>query len=346
MTRLLEVLVALFIVFLLTVIYGVLLPSHGHIERTLEISHPLRQVYDVLNGYRTYPVWNALSAYDPKLQLNFEGPEAGKGARVKWYSLNETVGTGSLSIIDSEPDKSVVMAIENGWRGTNKTYTIDLKPGATGKTLKITWAYDVDYGWNLRSRYSGLYLEGDPATQVQVHLNKLANMLATFPNVDYKNVNFSIVDVPAKPVLFISTKAKRTLDDVAEATDKAMTEIQTLIRKYRLNQVGPRQTITTNWGDENYEFDIAVPVDHADIPISGNVKAGNSYSGKALMVSLEGSPAQLPPARLMLKAYAYTHGYLFDESSEGSGRFFDELTSEPKAADDAQKFNVYLPIQI
>jgi hypothetical protein len=65
-----------------------------------------------------------------------------------------------------------------------------------------------------------------------------------------------------------------------------------------------------------------------------------------LTTSFTGSAAQLPLMRLMLKAYAYTHGYLFDESSEGNGRFFDELTTvDPQAGDDQQSYSVYLPIQ-
>jgi hypothetical protein len=60
-------------------------------------------------------------------------------------------------------------------------------------------------------------------------------------------------------------------------------------------------------------------------------KAGTSYGGKALVTSFTGSPAQLPLSRLMLKAYAETHGYSFDESGEGAGRPFDELTSQPGA---------------
>ena len=50
-------------------------------------------------------------------------------------------------------------------------------------------------------------------------------------------------------------------------------------------------------------------------------------------------------SELVLKAYAYTHGYVFDESSEGNGRFFDELNSDPKADADKQAYTVYLPIQ-
>ena len=110
--------------------------------------------------------------------------------------------------------------------------------------------------------------------------------------------------------------------------------------------VGPRTTVTTNWGDENYDFDIALPVDRADAQVADPVKAGNSYGGKALVVSFTGTAAQLPLMRLVLKAYAYTHGYVFDESSEGNGRFYDQLTNaDAKADDSSQAFSVFLPIQ-
>jgi len=55
MTRLLEVLVAIAIVFVLAVILGVVLPDHLHIERSVVVSSPVRQVYDVLSGFHTYP---------------------------------------------------------------------------------------------------------------------------------------------------------------------------------------------------------------------------------------------------------------------------------------------------
>lgn len=349
MTRLLELLVAIAIVFVLAVLFAVALPSHRHIERTVEVSSPVRQVYDVIDGFRTYPSWNALRAYDPKVQLNFEGQVAGPGAKLSWTSTDARIGNGSLTLAaDPAPqqDKQVTWTLLNNWQGENKTFTIDIDPAANGKTAKITMGYDVDYGWDLVARYSGMYLEGDPATQVMYQLTSLQSMIATFPNVDYKDQAIALQDETAKPILFVSTTAKRTLDDVSDATDKAMVLLQAVIKKDKLNVAGQRITITTNWGDENYDFDIALPVDHNDAAVSDPVKTGQSYGGKALMTSFTGSPAQLPLMRLMLKAYAYTHGYVFDESSEGNGRFYDELTTtEAKVAEDAQSFSVYLPIQ-
>jgi len=348
MTRLLELLVALAIVFVLAVILGVCLPDHAHIERSVVVSSPVRQVYDVISGFHTYPSWNALRAYDPKVQLNFKGPDAGPGAEVDWTSNDDRIGAGSLTVANDpapQPDKEITWTLSNNWKGENKRFTIDVKQSENRKTATVTMGYDVDYGWDLLARYSGLYLEGAPATQISFQLSALQNMLATFPNVDYKEQQIDLKDVAAQPILYVSTTAKRTLDDVADATDKAMAQIQATIKKDKINAVGGRITVTTNWGDENYDFDVAQPVDKADAAVADPVKAGQSYGGKALVTSFTGSPAQLPLARLMLKAYAYTHGYVFDESSEGPNRFFDQLNSDPKAEADQQQYTVYLPIQ-
>ena len=66
-----------------------------------------------------------------------------------------------------------------------------------------------------------------------------------------------------------------------------------------------------------------------------------------MTTSFTGSPAQLPLSRLLLKAYSYTHGYGFDESSQGTGRMYDELTTtDAHAEQDNQSYTVYLPIQV
>jgi len=313
--------------------------------------------------------------------MTFEGPETGEGAKVIWSSAAQQVGTGNLEIKKIEQDSKVEMALNNSWSGEDKKYTITLLPSQNGKTVTINWAYDADYGWNLIWRYAGLYIHGDPASQIQSSLNNLAAMLASFPNVDYKDQKIDVTDVAARPVFVVPAKAKRSLEDVAEATDTAMKEIEAALKKTGLSIAGPRMTITTNWGEEDYAFAVAVPVsattftldkqqytietpapkpeptgdeeqktfkpgdkdDDGLLVIDGNVRAALWYQGKALVTEYTGSPAALPLLRLMEKAYAETHGYAYAEM--GEGRFWDELTSAPDAAEDQQTFKVYLPIQ-
>ncbi len=382
MTRVLEVLVSLVIVFVLSVIVGVLLPAHGHVERSVEVSSPLRQVYDSVNTFHRFPEWSALRRMDPQIRFTLEGPEAGQGARVKWSSASPQVGEGSLEIAKTEQDSSVTMALDNAWSGENKTYTITLVPAQNGKTVTINWAYDADYGWNLIWRYAGLYIHGDPASQISTNLSNISAMLASFPNVDYKDQKIDVVDVTARPVLLVATKAKRSLEEVADATDTAVKEIEAIMKKTGLAAAGPPMTITTNWGEEDYAFSVAVPVDQTtftldkqqytietptpkasstgdeeetaplkpgDKDVDGllvlddKVRAALWYQGKALVTEYTGSPAALPLLRLMEKAYAETHGYPYAEM--GMGRFWDENTSPADAAEDQQTYKVYLPIQ-
>lgn len=384
MIRIFEVLIALLLVFVLAVVIAVLLPAHGHIERTVEVSSPIRQVYDSINTFRRFPQWSALRNHDPQVQMTLAGPESGNGAKVSWTSALPKVGNGNLEITASDPDSKVTMALDNDWIGENKSYTLQLQPSSNGKTLKINWSYDVDYGWNLMARFGGLYINGDPASRIQLSLNNLAALLAGFPNTDYKDQQIGVSDIAAQPVFLVETKAKRTLDDVAEATTTAMGQIEAAMKKAGLAAVGPRMTITTNWGEDDYTFSVAVPVSapafmlggqqytiatpvplavadgeddaapavlnpgekdrHGLLVVDANVRAALWYQGKALVTDYTGSPAALPLLRVNQKAYAETHGYRYNDS--GLGRPWDELTSAPDAAQDQQIFKVYLPIQL
>ena len=69
MTRLLELLVSLLIVAALVVVVGVLLPSHGHLERSVDVPNPIRQIYDSLNTMRRFPDWSPERRLDPLVTM-------------------------------------------------------------------------------------------------------------------------------------------------------------------------------------------------------------------------------------------------------------------------------------
>lgn len=385
MIRIFEVLLALLIVLLLAVVVGVMLPSHGHIERTVEVSSPVRQVYDSVDTFRRYPQWSALRNVDPNVKMTLSGPESGPGAKVSWTSALEKIGNGSLEIKSNEQDSSVSMAVDNGWVGTNKTYTVSLVPSSNGKTLNIKTAYDVDYGWNLLWRYGGLYINGDPAALIQGSLNNLASLLAGYPNTDYKDQPIEVVDVAAKPVFLVATTAKRSLEDVEEATDVAIGEIEAAMAKAGLTAAGPRMTITTTWGDEDYNFSVAIPVDATSFTLDGKQYTIDTPVAPASSTDSdeEEAPAALVPGEkdrkgllvvdqnvraalwyqgkalvtdytgspaalplLRLNQKAYAETHGYRYNEGGLlGRFWDELVSAPDVAQDAQEFKVYLPIE-
>lgn len=385
MIRIFEVLVSLVIVFVLAVLIGVLLPSHGHVTRVVEVSSPVRQVYDTLNTFRRFPQWSAFRGLDPQTQFKVEGPDFGPGSKVSWTSSNARVGSGDYEITKSEQDSKIEMAVKNKWTGENKKFTIDLEPSANGKTVKIHWAFDADYGWDLMARYAGLYIYGDPAQTIQSDLNNVAAILAGFPNTDYKDQKIDIVEIASKPVLLVATKAKRSLDDVAESTDTAVAEIEALMKKAGLTAAGPAMTITTNWGDEDYAFSIAIPVDKTTFTLDKTdftIDAPAPKPSDTAEDSGEGEEKTLNPGdrdehgllvlggnvraalwyqgRALMSEYvgspaslplyrlnlkAYAETHGYRYAEAGLGRFWDENVSAPDAPAGEETFRVYLPIQ-
>jgi hypothetical protein len=407
MTRVLEFIVALIIVAVAGVVVGVIMPGSGHVERSLVVSKDLRQVYDVVANFRTFPDYGVLRAYDPKTQYTLSGNAYGPGSEISWSSEDPKVGNGKLTVASAQPDfnkidttvnsAQVIWNVDNDWRGSDKHFTLDLlRQGQTGKLTKITWSYDVTYGFNILNRYSNMYIHGAPDAFIQYSLNNLQNVLAGIQNVDYSALVPYIVQTKPTPVLIVSTSMKRKdgLDGLNEATDAAIKEIQDAAKKLGVHTTGERTIFTTNYGDETYTFDVAEQIDSASLTVAGqsvqltaptppaldngapassstaaapanadngqpgskdrygrliidnNVRATLAFGGPALEAPWNGTAAGVPQTRDMLKAYAQTHGYKYDEVTN---RLYDIL-AQPEVKDAGgnittyAQYDVYLPI--
>ncbi len=272
MTRVLEFVVALIIVFVLAVIVALFLPSHAHIDRSIEISHNPRHIYDVLNNFRRFPDYagGELKLHDPNVKFTLSGPAYGPGATISWTG-NADIGNGKLvnesGNIDISNRSTVVWDLTNDWRGKNKTFTIDVVPNQSQRVSRVTWSYDVDYGWNLIDRYSQLWIHGKPAALIQYGLESLQTMLAGINNVDYSKIGAGLYRTNATPVLLVSTKAERTIDDIDAAKVEGRKKIQAAMDKLGVKAAGPTTYITTNYGDTTYTFDVAVPIDTTTLTI-------------------------------------------------------------------------------
>jgi hypothetical protein len=282
MMRVFEFLVALIIVVVIGVVAAVVMPSSGHVERSLVIGKDMRQVYDVLDNYRRLPDYSVLRSLDKDVKFSFSGKAYGPGAEVSWDSSNAKVGKGNLTIASAKPEfdhinsttneASIVWNLDSDWRGLDKHFTLDLKrQGSRGQLTAVTWSYDVAYGWNLVNRFANLYIHGDPDQFIQFGLNNLQNVLAGVPNIDYSSLVPYIEQTQPTPVLLVSTSIARKdgLDGLNEAVAKAKTQIETAAKKLGVNITGPRVLITTNYGEENYTFDVALPIDSSTLTLNG-----------------------------------------------------------------------------
>lgn len=261
MTRFLEVVAAVLIVFVVFVTFGILLPAERRIEHTVETNRPVRIVYDIINGFTRFHDWNALRMQDPRIRYSISGPQFGEGAKLDYRSFYRNVGEGSWTLIESKIDgdtANVVFEIDDKSFGVNKRMRFDIERKT--RTTQITQRYTVDYGWDLRGRFAGIYAPRNFGRDIRKSLDNLGALLATIPNFDYTDVVVRTVEVPAQNVLFMETKSERNITAVENATTTQLKWIKQVMDKNGLVPAAPFRLVTTNFGSDSYEFDIQQPV--------------------------------------------------------------------------------------
>ncbi|HET6603389.1 MAG TPA: SRPBCC family protein [Xanthomonadaceae bacterium] len=258
MIRLLEFVIALVIVAVVFLVVGLVLPSHRHVEHSIETNHPIRQVYDTVSGFERFPEWHPMRATDPDVEYRIPGSPRGEGAVLEFESADRRLGSGTWEIVEAVEDTEVVFELQDTAYGTGKTHRIEVEE--RGKTVVITWSYDVEYGWNLFGRYAGLYINRHVGDTIKSGLNNVAGLIATMPNFDYSQLVVTKELLQPQHIVYSSKTADRNITAVAGKMDEGLAQVRRAIESNGLEAAGPPRLITTNFGDEKYDFDIALPV--------------------------------------------------------------------------------------
>ena len=298
MTRLIEILISLAIVTALFLLVGLLLPSSRHLNEKVETNRKMTIVYDTIDSLRRFHDWNPLVLRDPKMKLQMSGPGSGVGARLDYSSDNAQLGDGSWEIVSTEPNRSVVYALTNPQRGSNKRMGFYLKPtGRGGRNIEITQTYDVDYGWDLIGRYAGLYVSRHVGDDIKLGLERLSNSLAQVPNVDYrvqgsKMDGLKTVDVPAENLLVVNAGSiERSNRAIGESMKANMEWIKRTMDANGLAPAGKMRIVTAELGRETYTFQVAQPVLKR-----GGASASGDASGEDENAGQDTAAVQMPAA--------------------------------------------------
>lgn len=322
MIRLLELLIAFVIVAIVFVIIGVFLPRRATVERSVELTNPIVQVFDTVNGYRKFANWSAFTVVDPRAKTKASGPQSGEGATFSWESFEKGVGKGNIEIIESVPNERVVAKLTNFWRGDNKRSSIFLKTQPTTGATRLLWKVSLDCKWDLLCRYQGMYLNGRMGELMRTSLNKLATTMASYPNVDYSQVDIGEVDTEVKPLLYVESEVTSIPIEWATAEavqDSAWMEVEAFIAANNLVATGPRTRVVVELAEEKNIFQMGIPVAAIDaVAPTGNVRIGQLPATTAVRVSYVGHRVGLNRPRDMLRAYSLTHGYTYDPDYAGT----------------------------
>ena len=145
------------------------LPGHVTVARSMVINAPESIVFTYLNNVHRFGDWSPWASRDPELTVSYSGPDQGKGAKVEWTSSKASVGTGSMEITESNPNRHIDLAVD--FNGLDGTAYYDVAPSGSGS--KVTWGLSYDSGTSPLKRWKGLMLDRYLGAEFRDGLGKL-----------------------------------------------------------------------------------------------------------------------------------------------------------------------------
>lgn len=177
MKFLLRLLVGLFVLVLLLLGVGFLLPADFKVQRTATINAPAATVYALISAPKAWKDWSVWNERDPNMKVSYSGPEAGAGAKWSWESPTE--GNGNMEFVSAKPDQEIGYKLSFPDFGMTSDGLLTLTP--TGEGVSISWSNQGNLGMNPLNRWFGLFMDKMVGPDFEAGLAKLKKLAESQP---------------------------------------------------------------------------------------------------------------------------------------------------------------------
>ncbi len=141
------------------VLVGLFLPDHARLQRQIEIAAPPERIYAQIADLRAFHAWSPWRQSNQYGGWRFSDPSTGVGARMSWLSQDQSEELGSMQITRTEPPRLVEFRLQFGDKGDGLArFRIEPVEFDQDRT-RVTWEFETDFGWDIFSRYVGLFLD-------------------------------------------------------------------------------------------------------------------------------------------------------------------------------------------
>jgi hypothetical protein len=296
-------------------LYGVgrfLLPNALTVTQQVSVDRPRASVFAMINDLRIAKEWSPYYAMDPDAEYAFSGDTPGAGQTMRWISDVRDVGTGRMSIVDSIENESVESILELRDRAATLASHMELRQ-SEGGTL-VTWEVSAECAEgsiNVPCRYMNFFvLRGMVQRHLDSGLQRLKTLVEQLPNVNFEGLNpqFNTIE-PRNFVYSVVETSASDLTEINRAESLAVEQVRNFMGQYGLTAAGPLVRVVTDF-DANanrMSFRVGYPFTGPTPLTVVGVQLGQTPSGEAMHVLVEGSRRQVQVAYAQMNTYMQAH---------------------------------------
>ncbi len=240
-----KLVIALLVIIAFVLIAAVFLPSKKHIEDSITINAPAKDIYEQVVNLKNWQKWSPFAKGDSAMKNYYEGAPKGVGAIMRWESKKE--GNGKMTIDEVQKYKSIKTTIEFEKQGTSHSAWLFEE---SKKSTRVTWSIDVEVLGYPVGRIMGLFMPNmihksfkEGLATLKKVSEEYSKMLMTFRTSDIK-----VKQVEKQYALII--KDSSTCDDVDLLFAKLYDQIGKYVGENKIDIVGAPFARYLSWNDK------------------------------------------------------------------------------------------------
>ena len=327
--------ILLFILTIATVIVatGFLLPRKVSVERKLLMHASPRSIFEQINTLKNWEKWSPWFRMDTIIQLSYTGPETGIGSSYNWISGNRNVGKGSMTIIESIPNDSLLILMDYDANGKSTGKFILAKEN---QNTRVTWCVESDLGINPISRWFGLFVDRMVGPDLEKGLSNLDQLL-----IDNRIVNdFEIIDYEVPAQIILSIRDTASLGTFSLKLASMYNKLSAFLKSRNLSPVGAPMTIFHYFTKGNFDIEACMPIDSLLLVPEGFI-CKEIENQKTVMIQYIGNYKHIN------RAYTALQTYIADKDLQLAGPPREIYITNPSLNADTSKWqtNVLYPVK-
>jgi effector-binding domain-containing protein len=327
-----KILLAIAALIVLLVLIGFVLPAKLEITKSYTINASPRAVFEEINDLERWEAWQYWNTLDPEMKITYGEKKVGTGASYSWEGPN--MGTGTLGISESIPDKSVAIDLNFGGSPAKAFYSLE----PAGENTQLSLNFSNDTGMNPIGRWINIFMKGEIEKSFDYAGEKIKGIAEVKPKFTYEITEETVPAISYVGLMHIMSPQ----DPVAISAQMAKMygELETILKKANVTVTGYPFALYPEFTDESMNMICAMPV-AATARVPAKYKVETTRGGSAIKGIYKGNYNNLMALHLELDKYIQYKGLTMN------GAPMEVYVTDPMLEKDTTKWitEIYYPVK-